>query len=284
MTERIQKALAQAGVGSRRQVELWIREGRLSVNGEKAMPGTRVGPGDRLSLDGRPVRMQLTSSPQTVAYHRPQKNAPRSGEAAGMEMPAQLASISRQRWVAISPLPPGDGGLELLTTDGNLSYALTRRFSELHMEFALRLLGDPRLDQLERMKAGTVDEGPALRIASLELEGGEGANRWFRLSAQGVGGRDVRRLCEAAGLKLNRLIRVALGPVKMDRHLSRGRTLALEPLQIEELYALAGLSVPESQSAPPAGRSGGKRRGQPGGKPRRATRKAGSTGSRNARR
>src|SRR5690606_25173251 len=103
----------------------------------------------------------------------------------------QLPGGSRSRWVAISPLPLGDGGLELLTTDGDLSYALTRRFSELRVEFALRVLGDPRLDQLEKIKAGVIDDGRVLKIESLELEGGEGANRWFKLNGFGIGGRDV---------------------------------------------------------------------------------------------
>jgi 23S rRNA pseudouridine2605 synthase len=270
LTERIQKALAQAGIASRRQVEQWIREGRLSVNGAKATPGTRVGPQDRIKLDGRPVRLRPPLAARVVAYHRSPGQGSRGsgaghpssarpvpssqtsqtahGEPSG-DLPARIPGLPGGRWVAISPLPPGDGGLELLTNDGNLSYALTRRFGELRTEFALRVLGDPRLEQLERLRSGAIGDGPPLKIESLELEGGEGANRWFKLTAQGAGGRDIRRLCDAAGLRLSRLMRVMLGPVIMERSLARGRTRTLDAEQTAALYTLAGLAMSEARPA-----------------------------------
>lgn len=266
MTDRIQKVLARAGVGSRRQVEQWVREGRLTVNGAKVTPGTKIGPRDRIALDGRAVRLSPDKPEARVTvYHRAPKSGLKKTESdPSADLLPQLPGSSASRWVAISPMPVGDGGLELLTTDGDLSYALTRRFSELRVEFALRVLGDPRLDQLEKLKGGVLEGGKTLRIESLELEGGEGANRWFKLNGQGIGGRDVHHLCTAAGLQLSRLMRVALGPVTMDRSLSRGRTRPLEPEQMAALYAAAGLAAPKPADESPPKRKTAARADKPG--------------------
>ncbi len=251
MIERIQKVLARAGIGSRRQIEQWIQDGRLSVNGLKPTPGTKIGPRDRVALDGRPIRIhEAKAATDTVLYHRAAKHNLKAGEeAAPTELVLQLPGHANRRWIPLSPLPFGDSGLELLTTDGTLAHALMRHFARMPVEFALRIRGDARLDQLERLRSGVIAEGEKLPVESLELEGGEGVNRWFRLTAPGARARDVHRLCEAAGVQVSRLIRVRIGPLTMDRGLSRGKARELSLEQTQQLYALAELPMPSRSTA-----------------------------------
>jgi 23S rRNA pseudouridine2605 synthase len=186
--------------------------------------------------------------------------------------------------VPVSPLPPNDGGLELLTNDGDLAQALMRKLSQLRIEFAVRARGEPRPEQLERLRSGILENGETVRIESLEAAGGEGANRWYTLVTRGGRARDVHRLFATAGVDLSRLMRVALGPVKMERGLARERSRALEPAEMTELYALAGLTGPQQHShgKGPQRRSHPRKRA-PG--PQRTRLKAGrrrATGSRNS--
>jgi 23S rRNA pseudouridine2605 synthase len=260
MNERIQKVLARLGVGSRRQVEAWIREGRLGVNGAPAEIGARIGPRDRVTLDGRPLRLrEPDSDTRVVVYHRPARKAPgvtgdpdahpqplRGGESAlpgeeGFDLQSRLPKRAGRRWMAISPLPPNDSGLELLTSDGDLAQALMRKFSTLAVEFALRVRGEPREEQLERLRSGIVDDDTHLQVQTVEPAGGEGFNRWVKFVARGGRARDVHRLCAAAGVELSRLMRVAIGPLRMDRSLARERLRSLKPHEIEKLREAAGL-------------------------------------------
>lgn len=247
MAARIQKVLARAGVGSRRQVEEWIRAGRLAINGVPATLGAPLGARDKVTLDGRPVRLRMPQSAKCViAYHRSPGHmlaSPESGDAG--QLFDHLPRRAGRRWMPVSPLPPNDGGLELLTSDGDLAHALMRRLSRLQIEFALRVRGEPRADQLERLRAGALAEGETLRIESLEEAGGDGANRWYTLATRGGRARDVHRLCAAVGITLSRLLRVSIGPVKMDRSLARERSRALGAGETAELYAVAGLEPPE---------------------------------------
>jgi 23S rRNA pseudouridine2605 synthase len=244
LSERIQKVLARAGVGSRREVEEWIRAGRLAINGVPAALGARIGPRDKVTLDGRPVRLRAPDSDtRVVIYHRTAGHelAPTAAPDSGQVL-ERLPRRAGRRWMPISPLPPNDGGLELLTNDGDLAQALMRKLSQLRIEFAVRTRGEPRPEQLERLRSGVLEDGAILRIESLEAAGGEGANRWFTLVTRGGRARDVHRLFATAGVDLSRLMRVALGPVKMERGLVRERSRALEPAEMAALYALAGLA------------------------------------------
>lgn len=260
MSERIQKVLARAGVGSRREVEEWIRAGRLAINGVPAALGAQLRSRDKVTLDGRLVRLRAPESAKCViVYHRTPGRAltpSESGDAG--QLFDKLPKRAGRRWVPISPLPPNDGGLELLTSDGDLAQALMRKLSQLQVEFALRVRGEPRADQLERLRSGVLGEGGTLRIESFEAAGGEGVNRWYTIVTRGGRARDVHRLCAAAEIELSRLMRVSLGPVKMDRSLARERSRSLGPGETAELYAVAGLELPDFieriRRGPPSGR------------------------------
>lgn len=255
MNERIQKVLARAGVASRRQVEEWIRAGRVAVNGLPAVIGAQVGPRDKVTLDGRHVRLgEVECAARVVIYHRPPRvNLASADDPIAAKLFSQLPKRSGRRWIAVSPLPPNDSGLELLTSDGILAQALMRRFNELPVAFAVRVRGEPRLEQLDHLKSGVLPEGEPLRVESVELAGGVASNRWFDFTVIGGRARDLHRLFDGAGLQISRLMRVALGPIKMDRALARGRVHMLTPAEAEQLYSLAGVAMTEAP-APAAGR------------------------------
>lgn len=278
MIERIQKVLARLGVGSRRQVETWIREGRLGINGAPAQIGARIGSRDRVTLDGRPLRLrEPDSDTRVVIYHRPARKAAgvagdsdahahpvRGSEAAlpadaGFDLQSRLPKRAGRRWMAISPLPPNDSGLELLTSDGDLAQALMRKFSTLLVEFALRVRGEPGEEQLERLRSGIVDDDTHMQVQAVEPAGGEGFNRWVKFVARGGRARDVHRLCAAAGVELSRVMRVAIGPLRMDRSLARERLRSLKPHEVEKLREAAGLAEAKSKPARRPARARGAR-------------------------
>ncbi len=244
MAERIQKVLARAGVASRRQVEEWIRAGRLAINGAPATLGAQLRGRDKVTLDGRPVRFrEPESATRVVVYHRAASrdlDAPEAGESA--QLFEKLPRRAGRRWIAVSPLPPNDGGLELLTNDGDLAQRLMRRLGTLRVTFSLRVRGDLNEQQLARLRSGVVDPETTLEVESIEPAGGEGSNRWYTLVTRGGRARDVHGLAQAAGVDLSRLMRVGLGPVRMDRSLARGRHRPLSSAETSLLYELAGVS------------------------------------------
>ena len=253
MAERIQKVLARAGVASRRQVEEWIRAGRLAINGAPASLGAKLGPRDKVTLDGRPVRLrEPESATRVVIYHRsPGRELSASDSAEASHFIDQLPKRAGRRWVPVSPLPPNDGGLELLTSDGDLAQGLMRRLSTLRVVFSVRLRGALNEEQLTRLRSGIVDDETQLEIESVESAGGEGVNRWYTFTTRGGRARDLHRLLQACGVELSRLMRVGLGPVRMDRDLARERHRALTPAETDQLYELAGLP----SGAPPVKRA-----------------------------
>ena len=226
--ERLQKLLARAGLASRREVEGWIRAGRLTVNGEVATLGTRARPGDQLRLDGRLVRAQAAPGAHVFLCHR----------SPGEELASAIARLPRRagkRFIAVSPMPRIDGGLELVTSDGALAESLQRRVHTLTSEFGVRVRGELGETQLQGVLGGQLDSGAQLAVAGCEPGGGEGANRWYTVSARGASGKEVRQLFERQGALVSRVLRTRLGPVALGRVVGRGQA---RELQSEELAGL----------------------------------------------
>ena len=226
--ERLQKLLSRAGLASRREVEAWIRAGRLSVNGETATLGTRARAGDQLRLDGRPVRVHAAGGAHLFLCHR----------SPGEELATARARLPRRagrRFIAVSPMPRVDGGLELLTSDGALAERLQRRVHMLTSQFGVRVRGELSPPQLAGVAGGELDSGAHLAVAGCEAAGGEGANRWYTLSVRGASGKEVRQLFERQGALVSRVLRTHLGPLTLERTLGRGQARELEPEELAEL-------------------------------------------------
>ncbi|HLU61131.1 MAG TPA: pseudouridine synthase [Gammaproteobacteria bacterium] len=245
--ERLQKVLATAGIGSRRQVEDWIRAGRVTVNGAPAELGMKVSARDRVEVDGRRIHLEkrLDQSPRVIAFHKPEGMVTTRHDPEGRKTVFEaLPELSRGRWIAVGRLDINTSGLLLFTNDGRLADRLMHPSSEVSREYACRVLGEVTEEMLERLKKGvTLDDGPA-RFESIEAAGGEGANQWFHVTLREGRNREVRRLWESQGLQVSRLIRIRYGNVRMDRFLSRGKWRDLKPGEMRALYEEAGLEPP----------------------------------------
>jgi 23S rRNA pseudouridine2605 synthase len=268
VAERLQKVLAAAGVASRREAELWIRAGRVTVNDRPAELGQRVSAHDRIAIDGRRLRLERAAPEDLVLlYHRPPGEALSAARADGSS-PAlleRLPKVRGRRWLPLSPLAPTDGGLELFTTDGALRAAASRAVSEtLALSWAARVGGEPTEALLAALPAAAERAEPPFAIDAVRLAGGEGRNRWLELDTRRARGRDLRTLLTAAGLEVSRILRTRVGPVTMDRALSRGRHRELDPEERSRLYAAVGLVRREAADSRSAGPSRPRSRGRAG--------------------
>jgi 23S rRNA pseudouridine2605 synthase len=240
--ERLQKLLSRAGVASRREVEAWIRAGRLTVNGAPATLGARAGSGDQIRLDGRLVhaRERAPAGRLFLCHRSPgEPLAAIAGRGATTTLrPGLLERLPRRsgrRFIAVSPMPGIDGGLELVTSDGELAARLQRAVRSLSSEFAVRVRGELSDTQLESIRGGVLDSGGTLAVERCEAAGGHSSNRWYALVARGASGRQARALFERAGALVSRVLRTKLGPLLLERSLARGR---FRELSAEETGAL----------------------------------------------
>ena len=245
--DRVQKVLAAAGVGSRREIERWIREGRLRVNGELPALGAKVARGDRITLDGRTVHWHAGAAhaSHVVLYHR-SPGDPLDLKAASSRAAGSLrVPRSSGRWLAIQPLPPVDGGLEILTDDGAWAHRISRRAHALEVGYVLRIRG-PLTDELvEEFRAATECEGEPISILAAVAQYGEGANHWLEVTARATRPAQVRHWWAARGFVVSRLMRVRFGPIRLTRELPRGRSRAMTPEERDglETEAAAGAQL-----------------------------------------
>lgn len=250
--ERIQKALANAGYGSRRELERKIENGEIKVNGKIARLGDRILPGDQVMIGQRLVgsRRLRENLQQTIVYNKPE------GELVSRTDPKDRPTVFQRlpkleigRWIAVGRLDLNTSGLMLFTTDGELANRLMHPSGKIEREYAVRVLGEVTDSMLERLVNGVeLDDGPA-RFEEVVESGGEGANRWFHVVIMEGRNREVRRLWEAVGVQVNRLKRVRFGPVMLDTRLHTGKWRELHPLEMEKLLVMAGLSSGNSKKS-----------------------------------
>jgi len=227
----VQKLLSAAGVGSRREVERWIREGRLQVNGEVPALGAKLAPRDRITLDGRPVRLHAPAVKElhVLLFHRSpgetlDLKAATSRAAEHLNLPR-----SSGRWLAIQPMPPVDGGLEILTDDGSWAHRVSRGVHALTVDYVLRMRGPLSDELVEEFRAATDCEGEAMSILRADAQYGEGFNHWLNVTVRATRSAQVRHWWAARGIIVSRLMRVRFGPVHLSRELPRGHSRAMLP-------------------------------------------------------
>jgi 23S rRNA pseudouridine2605 synthase len=204
------------------------------VNGETAQLGTRAAGSDQLRLDGRLIHRAPSARTATWLCHRsPGENlvSPRDDAPAGADARQAVAErLSRRvgrRYIAISPMPRVDGGLELLTSDGALAARLQRAVRRMPIDFSVRVRGELNAEQIAGVLEGELDSGGQLQISACEPGGGEGANRWYHISTTGANGRELRSVVERQGATVSRVLRVKMGELVLDRSLGRGQVRAL---------------------------------------------------------
>lgn len=244
--ERLQKTLARAGVGSRRQVESWIAAGRVTVNGQAAKLGDQVGPRDTIQIDGRDVARisRIAGARRVLVYHKPEGEVcTRSDPQGRPTIFDRLPSLRGARWVGVGRLDVNTSGLLLLTTDGELAHALMHPSRGIEREYAVRIWGEVSEAILQRLQKGVqLDDGLA-SFDSIADAGGTGSNHWFKVGLREGRNREVRRLWESQGLRVTRLIRTRFGPIALPKGLKRGAWRELEGEQVDALSALAGLAA-----------------------------------------
>ncbi|KFF47512.1 pseudouridine synthase [Gammaproteobacteria bacterium MFB021] len=249
-TEKLQKVLARAGYGSRREMETAIGAGRVKVNGSVATLGDRVGMRDRITLDDRPVNLRANDEVprRVIMYNKPEGELCTRKDPEGRRTVFErLPRLKGERWIAIGRLDINTSGLLLFTTDGELANRLMHPSHQIEREYAVRVMGEVQREHVVNMVEGVMlEDGPA-RFTDVQEFGGEGINTWFHVVILEGRNREVRRLWESQGLTVSRLKRVRYGNIFLDKRAKAGEWLELSQDEIDELSTMAGL---ESRKVP----------------------------------
>ncbi len=238
MSEKIQKILANAGLGSRRQIEKWISENRVSVNGQIAKLGDRMTLDDKVRVDGREVNLVKSAAKKTrvLLYHKPEGEiCTRSDPEGRPTVFDHLPMLRNGRWISIGRLDFNTSGVLLLTNDGELANRLMHPSSEIEREYAVRVQGQVSPEMIKNLKKGVKLEDGMAHFEKISDEGGEGTNHWYHVMVKEGRNRLVRRLWESQGVKVSRLIRIRFGSILLPRLLRRGKWTDLTQEEIAGL-------------------------------------------------
>ncbi len=284
--ERIHKLLSNAGLGSRRQIETWIRQGKVKVNGKLASIGDRIRTSDKISLDDKPVKLQtvLPTSIRIIACYKPAglictRNDPEGRKTVFDDLPR----LTKGRWVNIGRLDINTTGLLLFSNNGELANRCMHPSSNIEREYAVRVLGTANDRQLTALREGIILDDGVAGFSDILDAGGEGTNHWYHVVLTEGRNREVRRLWESQGLKVSRLIRVRYGSYQLPRKKRPGQCWELDQKDIDSLLQDAGVTPapeavepttaarPRSDKSKPALRHPDQRRADPGKFVRKAT-------------
>lgn len=231
--EKLQKILANAGFGSRREIETWISAGRVTVNAQVAKLGDRASLHDKINIDGKPVKLQSESHKKKhlLMYHKPiGEICTRSDTDDRPTVFDRLPKLNKGRWIIIGRLDINSCGLLLFTNDGEFANQMMHPSSEIERRYAVRVLGEVDEAMVARLKKGVQLEDGLAKFMSIHKSGGicDGVNQWYHVSLCEGRKREVRRLFESQGLKVNRLIRIGFGPYELPKDLKPGHWIEIE--------------------------------------------------------
>jgi 23S rRNA pseudouridine2605 synthase len=242
--ERIQKVLARGGLGSRREIERWITEGRVKINGTVIGLGARLQAGDHLQINERVVHWQkFTRQPTRVLiYHKPVGEVVTRRDPEGRPVVfTQLPKLNTARWIAVGRLDINTSGLLLATNNGELANRLMHPSTQIEREYAVRVLGEVPEATLERLKQGVELEDGKAKFDDIRFFAGEGANKWYYVTVSEGRNRLVRRLWESQQVTVSRLMRVRYGPVVLPDRLKARSFYELSDKELDLLFEFAGL-------------------------------------------
>nr|WP_107763078.1 pseudouridine synthase [Nitrosospira multiformis] len=242
VTQKLHKILAQAGLGSRREMEELIASGQVTINGKTAQVGDRIDVRDVVRVGKRIIHFRSARRlPRVMLYHKPE------GEIVSRDDPQgrpsvfdKLPQLRSSKWIAIGRLDYNTSGLLVFTTDGELANRLMHPRFEVEREYAVRIIGRLTPEQATLLTSGVALEDGVAKFDYLSDEGGEGSNHWYRVILKEGRNREVRRMFEAAGMTVSRLMRVRFGPVNLPSRLKRGKSMELNEAEIGRLLELVG--------------------------------------------
>ncbi len=243
MDEKLQKVLARAGIGSRREMERWIEQGRVKVNDQTATLGDRVSSKDNIKVDNKFISQHRTQIQQRViAYHKPiGEVCTRSDPEGRTTIYSNLPKLRSGRWISIGRLDLNTSGLLLLTTDGELANKLMHPSGEIEREYAVRILGEVSPDIIKQLTTNVpLDDGDA-HFSDVKSAGGQGANHWYHVILKEGRNREVRRLWEYFGFAVSRLMRIRYGDITLERRLRPSKSEDLTEQEMQSLYESVGL-------------------------------------------
>ncbi len=238
MSEKLQKVLARAGLGSRREMETWITAKRVSVNGAMAALGDRVEPEDKIRVDGQLLRLQPAEKQKTrvLLYYKPEGVICTRKDPEGRETVFEtLPRLRSGRWISVGRLDINSSGLLLFTNDGELANKLMHPSAEIEREYAVRVFGEVTPAILKILRKGVELEDGVASFKQIVDKGGEGLNHWYHVVITEGRNREVRRLWESQGLQVSRLLRIRYGDLKLPRYLKIGRWIELDKEQVRAL-------------------------------------------------
>ena len=244
---RLQKALAASGVGSRREMEEWIQNGWVTVNGKVAQLGDKVQPEDQVLVKGSVIKLKWPDRlPRIILYYK------QEGEIVSRDDPQGRVSIfdrlpqaASSRWVAIGRLDINTSGLLILTTSGELANRFAHPSFEVEREYAVRVLGELGMDEMRLLTSeGVMLEDGLARVERIHSQGGEGANKWYNVVLKEGRNREVRRIFEHFGLTVSRLVRTGFGPIGLPNRLKRGQFYELNPTEVAAIVKWADMALP----------------------------------------
>lgn len=239
-TFKLQKLLAQKGLGSRREMETLIASGQVKLNSHTAVIGDRAGPGDVIRIGRRTIRVHVEEElPKVLLYHKPEgeivsRNDPQDRPSVFDKLPYLRSS----KWIAIGRLDFNTSGLLIFTNDGALANRMMHPRFEMEREYAVRILGELTEEQMKQLTTGVTLEDGEAAFTYLADQGGEGANHWYRVILKEGKNREVRRMFEAIGLTVSRLMRVRFGPINLPPRIKRGQWLELDEKESRRLLNL----------------------------------------------
>ena len=253
LAERIQKYLSRRGLGSRREIENWIREGRIEVGGRNAVLGSTVSDGDLIAIDQQSHRVSLgpRTAPRIIVYHKPVGEICTRADSKGRPTVFDhLPRLRSARWIGVGRLDINTSGLLLFTTDGDLAHRLMHPSSGIEREYRCRIHGEVSRERIDRMRKGVTLSGYSCRFERVRVRGGRGTNRWYDVVVREGRYREVRRMWSAIGCTVNRLIRIRYGGISLPRDLKPGYHRSLYADELSGL--LQDVSV--ETSSPRSGR------------------------------
>ncbi|MBB3046082.1 23S rRNA pseudouridine2605 synthase [Litorivivens lipolytica] len=262
--EKLQKVLARAGLGSRREMERAIADGRVTVDGKKASLGDRVTEDARVSVDGRPIKLTAPDSVRgrVLIYNKPDNEICSRKDPEGRRSVFESLPRARgERWISVGRLDFTTSGLLLFTTDGELANKLMHPSSVIEREYLCRVMGQAKEENLQALVDGVLLDDGVARFTDIVDGGGEGINHWFYVVIMEGRNREVRRLWESQGLQVNRLKRVRYGNIFLPPKLKAGQWMELPADEVNKVYEMAGLApvakskLPKKQDTKPRGKA-----------------------------